>query len=180
MDPTPQARQAAVSALSSLGCEKSELLLRVKALSKDETPELIGKCFTALIAIQPQRSIPFVAKFLSSQDIALAEYAAAALGESHERQAFEVLCDYWEINADLNFRKPLLLAISLTRLEEAFQFLLDRIIDDSRTSALAALEALEMYTSDDNRLKQIWQAVVERGDSVVKEAYLSQYQLPSS
>jgi len=165
------ARVAAVNALTYLGDEKSELLLRFKALIGDEEPPVAAACFAGLLTIAPERSVPFVAGFLTSADSDLAERAALALGESRLPEAFAALRRCWEDLVDFTFRKTLLLAIGLVRSEESFNFLLAVVRDEGRSAALRALEALAIYAAEERRREQIREAVEASGDAKVREAY---------
>lgn len=170
------ARRAGVSTVASIGCERSELMLRMKVLAGDAEPEIIGTCFSALLSMEPKRSIPFVSEYLSSEDELIAGQAAAALGQSGIEDAFLVLRDRWEANTDLDFAKPLLLAIGLTRREEAFRLLLEVLADGGRNHALAALEALAINAADARRLETIRRAVESRRDSKISEAFAASYE----
>lgn len=61
---------------------EAELLLRSKARAGDERPAIIGECFSALMSVEPEGSLDFVAQWLAKPDGALRELAALALGES--------------------------------------------------------------------------------------------------
>lgn len=167
------ARVAAVNALAYLGDEKSELLLRLKALIGDEEPPVLAACFAGLLAIAPERSVPFVAGFLADTDSDQAERAALALGESRLPEAFAALRQCWDDLVDFTFRKTLLLAIGLIRSEESFNFLLSVVRDEGRSAALRALEALAIYAGEERRREQIREAVEASGDEKVREAFAS-------
>ncbi len=170
-DSEQPARLAAVNTLTYLGDERSELLLRMKVLAGDADAEVVGRCFTGLLVIEPERSVPFITRFLPSADPALAEQAAYALGESRLEIAFAALRAYWDSNVDLTFNKTLLLAIALTRCDAAFDFLLDIIRTEGRGTALKAIEALAIYAADERRRERIRDAVEAGGDARVKEAF---------
>lgn len=171
VDPAAPPRIAAVQALAFLGDERSELLLRLKVLSGDREPEVLGACFNGLLALAPERSLPFTAEFLSAEQPGLAEQAAIAIGESHLDGAFAYLRACWEARTDFTFRKTLLLAIALTRCDEAFDFLLAVIRDEGRSSALLALEVLNLFAPDDKRRARIGEAVHASGDVKVRETF---------
>ena len=86
-----QARIGAVRAIAWWVRPEGLLLLRFKALSGDAEPEVIGECLSALLRMEPEGSLPFVAEFLEHADPAVAEGAALALGESRQEAAFEIL-----------------------------------------------------------------------------------------
>jgi hypothetical protein len=167
MDKTIEARRAAVGALSVMGCERSELLLRMKVMIGDEDADIIGACFSGLLAMETRRSVPFVAGYLGAEDRNIVGQAAAALGQSEDNPAFEALRGTWESNTDFSLAKTLLLGIGLTRREEAFQLLLEVLKDGGQNNALAAMEALDIYAADPNRRQAIQEAVQSRKDKEV-------------
>jgi HEAT repeat protein len=163
LDPDAGARRTAVRVVSSLGCERSELILRMKTLAGDTEPDIIGQCFTGLLAMETRRSVPFVARFLASDNPEIAGQAAVALGLSEYESAFHALRDCWVNNTNLGLTKSLILAIGLTRREEAFNLLLEVLTDGPRINALIALEALKIYASDPRRAKSIRETAESRG-----------------
>lgn len=146
-DPQPQPRQAAVRAFAYLGGLAGELLLRAKVLGGDAEVGLLGECFAGLLRLDAERHLPFVAEFLRDGDPRRIEQAALALGESHLPEAVPLLRARWEANTDLSLRGPLLLALGLTRAEDAFQLLLD-LLPDGGTPALLACDALALFGAD--------------------------------
>ena len=148
VDAQAEPRQAAVNALIFLGGERSELLLRLKVLTGDEDPRIVSACYVGLLDIEPERSLPFVAGFLTSENSEAVENAALALGASRHEQAFPLLRAAWEHNSDLNLRKSLLLALALTRGEPAFDYLLHIMREEGGTTALLACDALVIYGVD--------------------------------
>lgn len=174
-DPEIQPRIAAVRSFTCLVCETSELLLRLKILTGDEEPQVLSECFAGLMSIAPKRSLDFVAGFLNSSDLFIAEGAALALGESREAQAFEILRNSWEDSLNHEFKERLLLPIALTRSDEAFDFLIDVVRCEYRDYASAAVRALKAYADDNNRCRKIHQAVVSRNDVKVSEVYTREF-----
>jgi hypothetical protein len=81
-DPDKGVRVEASRAVGRIGRPESSLLLRLRALTGDEEPEVAAACFKALLEIDGLEAIPFVAKFLARGGEA-AEEAALALGETH-------------------------------------------------------------------------------------------------
>ncbi len=156
-DPEPDARIAAARALGYSGDLAAAPLLRFKARSGDERPEVVYECFLALLKVDAEIALPFVAGFLRQADPALAESAALALGESRQDGALEVLCAAWEDTFDADIRRILLLAIATLRSEAAIDYLLDMVREGARPHAEAALEALRMYQPD----PAIWRRVTQ-------------------
>ena len=118
-------RKAAVDALGILPSTESELLLRMKVHAGDKENEVLGLCFSALIAISPERSIKFVAKYLDDVDNDIAFLAALALGESCTMKAYDILTNKFTQSHTLQLKQQLILPISLLRIEKARQFLTD-------------------------------------------------------
>jgi len=174
VDTEMPARLAAVNALTYLGDEKSEVLLRLKALVGDVEAPVLGACFAGLLAIAPERSAPFVAGFLTSDNTDLVEAAALALGESRLPEAFTALRQCWENLVDFSLRRTLLLAMGLIRSNDAFDFLLRVVREEGRSAALKALEALSIYAAEEKRRAQIRDAVDASGDEKVREAFRNQ------
>ncbi len=169
-DPEPQTRIAAVKALAGAVRDQSELLLRLKTNLGDEDHQVIAECLSTLVLINPSRSLDFVERFLTSRDPILAESAAFALGESRSKEAFDILRRHGESNMDPRFQDMLLTPIAITRLEEAFEYLLDVIETGGRDSAVAAVKAIKIY-DDERHRPRIHEAVTSRDDEKASEAY---------
>ena len=172
MDPEPQARIAAVKAIAYLARVESELLLRMKVMAGDQEPNVLGECFSGLLSINPERSMSFVSRFLTSNNPLIVEEAALALGESRKAHAFEILRNYREGSImKPDFQEILLLSIALTRLDEAFEYLIDVISNEHRNNAVAALKALRVFYANDDLRTRIHKAVVSRNDAMVSKAW---------
>jgi HEAT repeat protein len=167
-------RRAAIKSLAHLGTESSELVIRLKALVGDPEPDVMGTCFTALMTSSPRTSVPFVGRFLDSPDSSVAEQAALALGQSHEAEAFELLRDAWENNLAPDFRRMLLLPISLLRRDDAFEFLISVVENGSPKLADALMSALAVYADDSSRRK-IRDAVKRRVDQPITDAFTHEF-----
>lgn len=170
-DPASAARRATIKVLTELGRESCETLLRYKALQGDSEPEVLGDCFSGLIAIAPTPSLAFVAQFLSADDTAVAEEAALAIGNSRLKDAFPLLRDFLDHCSRPAFKRLLLLPIALTRCEEAFQLLLGIVREKPSDYAAAAVEALSIYRDNPERREQIREAVAMRNDSAITKAF---------
>jgi HEAT repeat protein len=143
-DPEVPARVGAVQALADSGSPAAELVLRLKALQGDDA-DVMGECFTALLAITPGRSVEFVANFLNAPSPAVIEAAALALGESRSAKALPLLQEAWNRHPRQALRKTILLAIALLRSDEAVAFLLMRRERDAGEAAADAEAALSLY-----------------------------------
>jgi HEAT repeat protein len=139
------ARAAAAKALGASGQSAAIPLLRFKARTGDEEPEVVGECLNALIAAEPKESIPFVAEFLGSSDDAVAEGAVLALAESRRPEALEILKKHWPRARGQSLESVLLLAIAITRLPAGIDFLLDVLEKEGGETAASALSALAIH-----------------------------------
>ena len=148
LDAERSARIGGVRAIAACGLPGDTLILRLKALSGDREPEVMGECFAALLRVEPVKSLAFVAAFLDGEQEAVAEAAALALGDARLEGAFDVLRIAFERPHTRALRRTLLLAMALLRREPAIDFLLDLVqTGDGQTSAYA-LAALAMYDQD--------------------------------
>ena len=161
-DPVADARISAARAIGYAGLEAGVPLLRYKAMVGDTHPQVVCECFTALIQLDAEPSLAFVAGFLHSEDRAVQESAAVALGESHLVQAFPFLEAAWEDAIDGDLRKALLVAIALLRHERALDFLIS-LAREGKTRGAEALSALSMYQSDERIWRRVQRALRERG-----------------
>jgi len=173
VDPEPQPRGAAARGLGYLGSEAAELLLRLKVLTGDEDSEVLGECFSALIAVAPERSVGFVAGYLKAADGDVAESSALALGESGREDAYQALMGHWEAVVRAQDRAHLALPIALTRRIEARDFLCDVVRDASVQLAEAAADALRIYGCDDAFVEQLREVVAKRDSRELSQAFSS-------
>jgi HEAT repeat protein len=161
-DPVADARISAARAIGYSGLEAGVPLLRFKAAVGDTHPQVVCECFTALIQLDPDPSLAFVAGFLQNEDRAVQESAAVALGESHMIQAFPFLEAAWEDAIDGDLRKALLVAIALLRHERALDFLIS-LAREGKARGTEALSALSMYQGDERIWSRVQTALRERG-----------------
>ena len=87
----PPVRRDAIRALGQVPGPDTVLLLRLKAMLPEKEPAVTGQCFDVLLDISPDDSIPFVARFLSSQDPDVQSEAVGALAASRQAAAAELL-----------------------------------------------------------------------------------------
>jgi hypothetical protein len=163
-DPEADARISAARAIGYAGMDAGLPLLRFKALTGDAHPQVVVECFTALIQLDPEASLSFVAGFLRSEQRSEQEAAAVALGESHLAQAFPFLEAAWEDAIDGEMRQALMVAIALLRHERAIDFLLGLLAEGGR-GAEGALSALQMYETDDRIWGRVERVLRARGAS---------------
>lgn len=160
VDEDKSVRVEAVRAIAQLG-EMAAPLLRLRALIPGEDPEVLGQCFTALLAIERDAAIPFVARFLDAGDDPAGE-AAFALAETRRPAALAALLRRQKEFADDWFSGVLLSAIALTRLPEAAGFLIGMIEREER-AAPAAIEALSRAATNEELRARLRRAVEATG-----------------
>jgi len=136
-DPDRTVRMDAARAIAQIPGQDSLLLLRLKALSKDE-PEVIGQCFVSLLEISPAEQLPFVARFLDS-DMDTAVEAVAALGECHDAEAAPLLIKKHQNSAHSDLKRAIVLSLGASRHNAAADYLLTLVSSDP--AAIRALAA---------------------------------------
>lgn len=171
VDREPEARIGAVKALATNGGEAGVLLLKLKVYTGDREPEVMGECFTGLLAAAPERTTSLVGEYVDSTDEAVAEAAILALGESKDERAFEILKDKWQRTVAGPLREVLLVAMACSRLEPAIAYLLAIIGEASPKAAAQAIEALAPYRSSERIRSSLQKIVEERNERVMSEAF---------
>ena len=174
-DPEIPARTGAVRAIADSGRPDGILLLRLKALLGDQEVEVIGECFTALLSLDPAGSLEFVAQFLRSDDAELGTLAALALGESHIPAAFPILRDAWQRGGSRERRRTLLSAIAMLRNDDALQFLLAILGEESPSVAAGALPGLALYARDETVAARIRDIIRDRADPSLDAAFAREF-----
>jgi HEAT repeat protein len=159
VDTDKSVRAEAARAIGNVGGTGAVLALRLRALMGPvkpdlDTPEVLGAVYAALLSLEGVEAIPLVAAVLEDGDD-LAGEAAFALAETRLPEALAVLTARLDGagagvtgTAGSGHRAPdawfagvLTSAIAMTRMPEAFDFLIRQVEKESR-HAMAALEAL--------------------------------------
>jgi hypothetical protein len=165
VDPEAPARLGAIRALALNGGEAGALLLRLKALTGDEDPEIESECFAGLLAASPGPSLRFVAGFVDSEDQPVAEAAIWALGQSRQSAAVPILQEKWERTLERSLRKALAAALAASRLEESFDYLCEKLRSVDLRIAGDMLEVLSDYAGSESLQQAIQAAIDSRRDS---------------
>jgi HEAT repeat protein len=133
-------RVNAARAVTQLGNDSCALILRLRAELGSDKPELLGACYSGVLALEGPSAIPWAAKFLQhhSPDEASDE-AAFAIAETRTEPAVALLRKTYTQTRDKSFRETLLTALALTRHEAAYEFLFTLVAEGHRP----AREALE-------------------------------------
>ena len=146
MDPLDPVRIEAVRAIEQMNGDEAPLLLRLKALAGDLRPAVTGCAFDAILQLESEKGLAFVAGFLKSVDAEVRDEAALAMGAWRHPSAVQILIAEWNDTIDREFRSVLLRAMSSSREESALEFLLGLVREGPRQYAESALEALEIHT----------------------------------
>jgi len=176
VDKDKSVRVEAVRAIAQLG-DAAIPVLRLRALIPGEEPEVLATCFSALLAIERDTAIPFVANFLDAADDPAAE-AAFALAETRIPVALAALLNRHKGVTEPWFAGVLLNAIALTRLPEAADFLIS-IVEREEREAPAAIEALARLSPNAELRARIEQAVLGTGSPRLQKA-LQEHMPPSA
>jgi len=179
VDPCIVARSGAARAIGQVPCEEAESLLRLKILTGDPKPEVIGECCAAMLTIADAGAVEFLTRLLSSDNQDLCEEAALALGESRLPEALEPLRECWMKRRGSPTAATLLTCISLLRLPEANEFLLELIRSDHR-AAPDALRSVAWCRDVPDVRKRIEAAVSDSNNADLQALFDSGFdELPS-
>ncbi len=171
VDSEPPARLGAVRALASNGGETGVLLLRLKTLTGDEDPEILGECFSGLLSAAPDESLPFVVKYLDAEDDVVVEAAIWALGQSRTPAALPSLQDKWERSVDKSLRRTLVAALAASRLEEAIDYLCSQLRVTDLQTAVEIVTTLATYAGSQSVRSAVAAAVQERGERTLTQLF---------
>jgi hypothetical protein len=162
-------RVEAVRAIAQLD-DMAVPVLRLRALIPGEEPEVLAVCFSALLAIDRDAAIPFVARSLAKGGDGAGE-AAFALAETHHPAALEALmAARRQPGNDPWFAGVLLSAIALTRLPQAINSLIG-LIEAEDHEAPRVIEALLKSSPGAELRARIEQAVEGTGSARLRKAF---------
>jgi hypothetical protein len=176
-DPEAEARIGAIRAVACGNPREAELLLRSKVVAGDAEPAVLGECFTALLDVEPDESLAFVARHLESNDEALREHTALALGESRLEAALPFLRRAWdEPLVAQSLRRALIRAAAMLRSETAFDWLIALVAERDFATATDILEALTLYKHDAKLATRLKTALATRGDRALLATYAERWE----
>lgn len=176
-DPEAEARIGAVRAIACGNPREAELLLRSKVAAGDAEPAVLGECFSALLGVEPDESLAFVARHLEAGDEALREHAALALGESRLAAALPRLQKAWdEPLVAQSLRRALIRAAAMLRAEAAFDWLIALVGERDFVTATDILEALALYKHDAKLAARLKAALAARGDRALLAKYVDRWE----
>jgi HEAT repeat protein len=166
-------RMEAARAIGQVGGVSAALILRLRAMlgpsprDKNE-PEVLGAVYSALLSLEGEKAIALVAGYLEDGDDLAAE-AAFALADMRTPEALAALTDRLRAGADTWFASVLLSAIALTRLPQAFDYLIAIVSRDAR-EAPAAIEAIGRSAPNAELHARVRQAVLTAGSPRLEQA----------
>jgi hypothetical protein len=158
-------RLLAIKCAQTARTSDASLLLRARCLAGDPEADVTAEALTALVSVEGNDALAFVAKFMASPDDVIAESAALAIGESRSREGFELLHKAYHDIATHRIRGAILLGMSITRNTAAVDLLVDTIVSGSLPLASDAVRAAALFKQDDAVFKRIGDAVQSRGAS---------------
>jgi HEAT repeat protein len=145
----PTVRGDAALALEQMAGREAVWILRLKSRVVDR-PEITGQVFESLLRLDPGSSVLFVARFLEDKNEEVAEEAALALGASRVPLALETLKETWKKSRNTAIGPVLLRAISASRLDDAFEFLLAIVREGRQSESADAVHALEIHRDSED------------------------------
>jgi hypothetical protein len=176
-DAEAPARAGAVRAIACGNRREAELLLRAKVQAGDPEPAVLGECFVALLSVEPDESLPFVARYLTSGDYALREHAALALGESRLDAALPLLEAAWdEPVLSAEFRGALLRGAALLRSDAAFDWLIEIAGTRDARAAAQVIESLALYRQNAKLAARLGAALAERNDAALLRQFRERWE----
>lgn len=172
VDSDKTVRMEAARAIGHVGGASAHLVLKLRVLLRNEDPEVLGACFSALLSMDHSdkaATIGLVADFLDDGEESAAE-AAFALAETHDPAALAALIARRRKGADAWLASALDHAIVLTRLPEGMEFLLGVIAGDPRQAG-SALEAISRVHNSSEIRARVASAVAHSESERVMLAY---------
>ena len=161
-------RMEAARAIAQVGGVSAALILRLRVLLGKDEPEVLGAVFSALLSLEGEKAIALVAPAMKEGDDLAAE-AAFALAEMRTPEALAALTDCHRAGVDTWFTSVLLSAIALTRLPQAFDYLIAFVARDAR-EAPAAIEAIGRAAPSAELHARVKQAVQKAASPRLEQA----------
>jgi hypothetical protein len=168
---SPSLRKDGAIALESLEGREAALLLRIKSRMGDEDATVTGQVFESLLRVEGDAAVPFVVEFLRSPNSEVSSEAALALGASRLASAVSALKAVFGQKFSLRDHDLLCRALSISRQQEAIEFLLDLVRHRRPNEALAALEALHLYRDSAEIRHKISDAVSQRTEPELQRTF---------
>jgi hypothetical protein len=172
-DTEAEARAGAVRAIACGNPREAELLLRCKVLAGDPEPRVLGECFTALLAVEPEESLDLVAGYLRHADETVRELAALALGESRLDGVVPHLQHAWEqIVGSTELRRMLVRAAAAHRSDAGVAWLAEIVDQQRAATVLELLEVLAPYKHHAKLVERLHATLRERGEQTLLTRFI--------
>ncbi len=175
-DPDKLVRVNAAMAIEQLGRPEGALLLRLKLLTGDAEPEVLGQCFASLLSLAPEGTLSFISRFLKSPRESVQFEAASALAQARDPHAIAILKAFWpESQLPLDLRQALLINLGASPIPESAEFLLALVEDEPINLAASALTALTTSRFRADIQPRLSAAVAARDSSQLKSLFEQQF-----
>jgi hypothetical protein len=168
-EPAQTVRAEAVRAIAEMGGDEASLVLRLKARVGDEELEVTGLVLDALLKLEQDAALSFVAGFMQTGGPDVKIEAALALGTSRLAAAVDLLEETWANTRDSGLREAVLRALSATRQPRAFEFLTGLLKTGRAADAAIAIEALALHRESPEIRRAVEEAV--RGSASLEEKF---------
>lgn len=168
---SPSLRKDGAMGLESFGGRDAALLLRIKARMGDEDSTVTGQVFESLLRIEGEKAVPFLVEFTRATAEEVREEAVLALGASRLPAAVVVLKKILTEKHPLLDCEIVFRALSISRDEEAIQFLLEAVRSRPPREATAALDALKLHRDLSPVRDQVANVVAGRVESEIQREF---------
>lgn len=171
-DPQCWAKAAIVKALMELDHDDPAVFLhglRLKVVSGDASPEVIGQCFVELLGHDAPRHLDLVARHLRDDEVRFE--AVCALSECRDVIGATALLEACQQEVRGDVREEMLLALGRSRHPVGVEYLLDRVANGSSDDAVASLEGIAHGPHRRSLADRVASAASQRRDPRVERAY---------
>lgn len=156
------ARLGAVRAIAYASRPGGAPLLWYKAHVGDPEPGVVYECFAALLALEPEQALPYIAGRARDEELDVAEAALLALGGSRLPEALPLLVAALDEAITMAYRRTALKSVAMHGSDEAFAYLLDVLTNGADLDSAAALDAMALFRDDQRRQRKIERALRRR------------------
>ena len=168
-DPDKGVRGEAAAAIVHLGHDAGAAVLRLKARLGDEEPEVVGRCLSAILALEAFDPVGFVTGFLNSADEDTRSEALGALAAATQPEAFAAVRGFWAREPQV--RRAVVLSLAASPFEQAAEMWGEAIDREPIPVAEAAIEAFAASRFRDKLASEIEAAVNRRDSAALRRAW---------
>jgi HEAT repeat protein len=172
-------RVDAALAIGQFARPEGVLPLRLKAWLGHDEPEVIGQCFTSLMALDSRAALGFIAGFLGAKNDDVRAEAAGVLAQAREPEALQLVIEFYKRKRlPAEFRVGILMALGASPLREAADFLMSVVRSESGELAGSALTALGLSRFR-NEMREAARAVVaQKEDPGLNKIFEREFGVP--